>query len=248
VERREIELGFQGKVIELGPHFQPLQFDKAPEGGKEMIGLGSDSLRGQLRQRHSLCERLVITLHLPPFVIGRGQVVKRQGGITGDQITNAHAAVFICEDLLDEPQREIDSFEIDELGGVRFQFQCIHSGIQALVFVSHTQGDFAVGLEGTDRIMFLLLFEEDPVCRRGEPHVEEHKPKGNEMGHRLLDQLPTHLILGHRTAPFFFLCLGIHILLGLGHHVKAHGQTHPVVSIQRRQEVAPFGSRSFEWS
>jgi hypothetical protein len=44
----------------------------------------------------------VITLHLPPFVIGRGQVVKRQGSIAGDQIANAQAAIFVCEDLLDE--------------------------------------------------------------------------------------------------------------------------------------------------
>ena len=75
VERIEIELGFQGKMIQRGSHFQPLQFDKAAQGGKEMIGLGRDRLRGGLRQRDILFERLVITLHLPSCVIGRGQVV-----------------------------------------------------------------------------------------------------------------------------------------------------------------------------
>ena len=140
MERIEIELGLQGKMIELGLPFQPLQFDKATQGGKEMIGLGRDGLRGGLRQRDVLFERLVITLHLPPFVIGRGEVVKRQGGITGDQIANAHAAVFVCEDLLDEHEREVHSFEIDFPGGLRFQLQRVHSGIPALVFVGHDSG------------------------------------------------------------------------------------------------------------
>jgi hypothetical protein len=66
----EIELGFQGKMIELGPHFQPLHFDKATEGSKERVGLGSDGLCGQLGQRDVLVERLVLTLYLPPCVIG----------------------------------------------------------------------------------------------------------------------------------------------------------------------------------
>ncbi len=62
MERSEIELGLQGKMIELGPHFEPLQFDEATQGGKEMSGLGGDGLRGGLGQRDLLFERLVITL------------------------------------------------------------------------------------------------------------------------------------------------------------------------------------------
>ncbi len=84
MERIEIELGLQGKMIQLGIHFQPLQFDKAAQGGKEMIGLGRDRLRGRLCQRDVLFERLVRTLHVPPFLLGRGQVVKRQGGSAGN--------------------------------------------------------------------------------------------------------------------------------------------------------------------
>jgi hypothetical protein len=38
VQGAEIELGFQGKVIELGLPFEPLQFDEATQGGKEVIG------------------------------------------------------------------------------------------------------------------------------------------------------------------------------------------------------------------
>ena len=240
MERGEIELGFQGKMIQLGLPFQPLQFDKATQRGKEMIGLGRDGLGGRLGQRDILFERLVITFHLPPFVIGRGQVVKRQGGITGDQIANAHAAVFVCEDLLDQHQREVHSFEIDFPRGVRFQLQRVHSDIPALLLVRLTQGDFAIGLEGTDKVALLLLFDEHHGFRRGKPHIEEHKAKGDAVGHGLLDQLLTHRILGHRTAPFLLLRLGVHILLGLGHQVEAHRQTHPLAAIQRRQEVDPF--------
>ena len=44
----EIELRLQGKMIQLGLPFQPLQFDKAAQGGEEMIGLGGDGLCGRL--------------------------------------------------------------------------------------------------------------------------------------------------------------------------------------------------------
>ena len=79
-------------MIELGAQFQPLQFDKAAQGGAEVISLRGDGLRGGLRQRDLLFERLVRTLHWPPFVRGRGQVRKRQGSLTGDQRAHAHAA------------------------------------------------------------------------------------------------------------------------------------------------------------
>jgi hypothetical protein len=51
VESVEIEFGLQSKMIELGLPLQPLQFDKATQRGKEMIGLGGDGLCGRLGQR-----------------------------------------------------------------------------------------------------------------------------------------------------------------------------------------------------
>ena len=49
-------------MIELGLPFEPLQFDKATQGGKEGIGLGGDGLGRGLGQRDILFERLMITL------------------------------------------------------------------------------------------------------------------------------------------------------------------------------------------
>jgi hypothetical protein len=48
VEGIEIELGLERKMIQVRLQFQPLQFDKAAQGGEEMIGLGDDGLRGRL--------------------------------------------------------------------------------------------------------------------------------------------------------------------------------------------------------
>src|SRR5215475_3982034 len=49
-------------MIELGPYFQPLQFDKATQSGKGMIGLSRHRLCRRLGQRDVLFERLMITL------------------------------------------------------------------------------------------------------------------------------------------------------------------------------------------
>src|SRR5215204_2120473 len=187
-----------------------------------MMGLGRARVRGRLSQRDGLFERLVITLHWPPFVIARGEVSKRPGGITGNQIAKADAAVFVCEDLLPQHEWERDAFERDVPRGLRFQLPGVPSDIPALGFVGPTQGDFASGLKGTEKVAVLLLFDEDPSVRRGKPHIEEDKAKGEEIGHRLLkDSLP-HGILGDRTAPLLFLRLGIYVLLGLGPQVEAH--------------------------
>ena len=67
-----------------------------------MVGLCRDSTGWRLRQRSILFERAVILLDFPAFLIDcrEGQLV--QGQITGDQIENACAAIFVCEDLFRE--------------------------------------------------------------------------------------------------------------------------------------------------
>ena len=49
-------------MIQLGFPFQPLQFEKATQRGKEVIGLRRHRLGGGLGQRDVLFERLMITL------------------------------------------------------------------------------------------------------------------------------------------------------------------------------------------
>ena len=76
-------------MIELGPHCQPLQFDKATQRGKEMIGLRGDGLRGGLGQRDVLFERLMITLdvavatHKTIDLVVQTQVKKLQRNMQG---------------------------------------------------------------------------------------------------------------------------------------------------------------------
>ena len=47
MESVERELGLERKVIQARLHFQLLQFDKAAQRSKEMIGLGGDGLGGR---------------------------------------------------------------------------------------------------------------------------------------------------------------------------------------------------------
>ena len=52
----------------------------------------------------------MVGFHMPSFTIEGGHLVEGQGRIAGHQILNSHAAIFVCEDLLDEQEREIDTF------------------------------------------------------------------------------------------------------------------------------------------
>jgi len=181
-----------------------------------------------------------MTFHSPPFVIGRSQSVAGQGGITGDQIANAATAIFVRKDWLGQHEGKVDSFEIDFPQGLRFPLPGVHSDIAARLRVGLAQGDFAIGFQGTNKVARLLLFEKDPVFRRGEPDIEEHKAKGNAGAHCLFDQRPTALGLGDRTPSFLFLRLGLKVLLGLGYQVEAHQDTHALAAIQSGQEGDPF--------
>jgi hypothetical protein len=82
-----------------------------------------------------------------------------KGGIPGDQRTNAYAAVFVCEDLFEQHEREVHAFQIDFPCGLRFQVQGVHSDIAALLLVGLAQGDFAIDFQGTNKVARRLRFE-----------------------------------------------------------------------------------------
>ena len=70
-----------------------------------MISLGGDSLSGRLFKGSILLEGFMIGFHVPSFAIDSGDILEGQGGIAGHQIQNTDAAIFVCEDLLDQPTR-----------------------------------------------------------------------------------------------------------------------------------------------
>ena len=49
-------------MLEVGLHFESLQFEEAAQGGKEVIGLSRNRLCGRLGQRDVLFKRLMVTL------------------------------------------------------------------------------------------------------------------------------------------------------------------------------------------
>ena len=120
VQGVDVEFGLQREMIELGLHFQHLQFDEAAQGSKEVIALCGLGLRWRFLQRDILFQRFVVTLHLPAFVIACGEIVKTQRGIAAHQIGYAVAAIFVCEDLLGEKEWEVHAFKVDFLSGVSF--------------------------------------------------------------------------------------------------------------------------------
>jgi len=87
------------------------------------------------------------------------------------------------------PQREWegDAFQIGCPRGLRFQLEGGHSDIPALLLIGLTQGDFAIGLEGTNKVAVLVLFDKDHGFCRGKPHIKEDKAKGNAVAHCLFD-------------------------------------------------------------
>src|SRR5713226_651565 len=112
VQGSNIELGLEGKVVKLGGGPQLFKFAKRTQRSEEMIGLSDHSLSRRFGQRGILLQRLVIAFHVPSFLIAGGAVGEGQGGIAGDHIQHPCAAILVCEDWLDQQEREGDAFPI----------------------------------------------------------------------------------------------------------------------------------------
>ena len=46
MKRTDVKVGFERKMVEMRGFAQPFKFDVSIEGGKQVIGLGSDGLGG----------------------------------------------------------------------------------------------------------------------------------------------------------------------------------------------------------
>ena len=142
-----IEFGFKGKGIEMSGFTQPFELDVSTEGGKQMVGLGRDGLSRRLFKGSILLEGFMVGFHVPSFTIDSGHLVGGQGAITGHQILNPRTAIFVYEDLLEQQEREIDTFQIDFHRGIRFECQLVETHPLPIAFGVFTQGDFAISPE-----------------------------------------------------------------------------------------------------
>ena len=105
-----------------------------------MISLGGDSLSGRLFKGSILLEGFMVRFHVPSLTIDSGDLVEGQGRIAGHQILNALTAIFVCEDLLDQQEREIDTFQVDFQRGIRVKCHLIKAYPSSGTFGLLTQG------------------------------------------------------------------------------------------------------------
>jgi len=112
-----------------------------------MVGLGANGSRRRLFERSVLLQGLVERFDVPPFAVDVHDLAAGEVGLTAHQILDAGAPVFVCEDLLDQRQREINTFQVDLPCDTRFQCQPIDAHITTLLFIRVTQGQFAISFQ-----------------------------------------------------------------------------------------------------
>jgi len=86
VQRGQIQLGLEGKMVELGRALEQFQFDVATDRGEKVVGLGRHRVGGRFLQTGILLQRLVIRLDVPPCALERHHLVGGHGGVAGHQI------------------------------------------------------------------------------------------------------------------------------------------------------------------
>lgn len=67
----EIQMGAQGKVIEMSFYLQAFQLEERIESSKNMIILGHKAAHRRFAQRSIVFERFVEDFYRPLFLIGR---------------------------------------------------------------------------------------------------------------------------------------------------------------------------------
>ncbi len=106
-------------MIEFGCFTQPFEFDVSTQGSKQMVGWSSHRLSGRFFESSILLERFMVGFDVPSFTIDSRDLVSREGRIAGQQILNTRTTLLVYEDLLDEQEREIDTFPLDFHSGIR---------------------------------------------------------------------------------------------------------------------------------
>ena len=67
----EIQMGAQGKMVQVTFDLKALQLEDGIKNGKDMVVLGDDTAHRRLSQSSILFERFVEDFHRPSFLIGR---------------------------------------------------------------------------------------------------------------------------------------------------------------------------------
>jgi hypothetical protein len=202
-----------------------------------MIGLSRDSLGRRFFQGSVLFERFMIGFHVPSFAIESGHLVGGQGRIAGHEILNSGAGVFVCEDLLGEQEREIDTFKVDFQNRIPFECQLVEAYLLTVTFSLLTQGDFAIGLEGHDKVFVQVVLDEHHVIGGAVPDIAQDVLKRNLVPLGVGQQLPVVFVFADGRTAFLFAILFIEVVFRFRYDLKADWQTIAARMVQTRHEV-----------
>jgi hypothetical protein len=91
------------------------------------------------------------------------------------------AAIFVCEDLLDQQEWEIDTFQIDFHRGIRFKRQLVETYPLTVTFGLLTQSDLAISVEWHDEVFIQVVVDEQHVLGGTIPHIAQDIAKWNRV-------------------------------------------------------------------
>src|SRR5258708_5449761 len=182
----------------------------------------------------------MIGFHVPSFTIDSGDVLEGQVGIAGHQIQNTNTAIFVCEDLLEEQQREIDTFQIDFLSGVRFECQTVDTYPLTVAFGLLTQGYFAIGFEWHYEVLLQFMLDKHHIVRCAVPDIAQDVLERNLVAADRAEQLAVRLVLSDGRASFLFAGLFIGVVFRFRHDAEPDWQRVAASMIQTCHEIDAF--------
>ncbi len=149
----------------------------------------------------------MVGFHVPSFAIDGGHLVNDQGAIAGYQILNARTTIFVCEDLLEEQEREIDTFQIDFQRGIGFKCQLVEPYPSTVTFSCLVQGDLAIGLQRHDKAFAQVVLDEHHILGITVPHIAQNVLELNVIVLGSGQQCSIILIFADGRSPFLFAFL-----------------------------------------
>jgi len=155
---------------------------------------------------------------------------------------NTHAAIFVCEceDLLDQQQREIDTFQIDFQWGIGFERQTVDLYPLSIPFGWQTECHFTVGLEGHDKVFVQVMLDEHHILGGAIPDITQDVLEGDLVVAGMGQQVAIIFIFTDRRTALPFAILLVDVVFRPGDHAEANRQRVPTGMIQTRHEIDAF--------